>query len=367
MRVLKATEINHARPERSARLDITDYNLSLLLFSAFSTIGAFKALPRSWDPGGFNVDMYFATATARHYLLRPWPDFRIHDLYTAGFVHPLLYVPILGLLRLLGIPSEAQDNLAIALVYASSLGSIVVLSYICSRAYLNRAASVATAFMGISGLLLPRSDSAAVSPNGEMLGSVLLLAFWAVLIYRFQGRYWLGWAIGIGTVLFHLKYQLVPQLIMFAALSGIDRRDVIRFLGWLVITCLGVDLIAYRLSGSGIFYQAHSIATKYISFGSVSNRDDFTSIRKHTAGLWQMLQYSPQIIISFLLWLGIACSPNGSQKTWHGDFVASVAMAVTTSFAIMLPGHYNNNYALLFIPTTVFVMTKALRNSGVAR
>jgi hypothetical protein len=200
-----------------------------------------------------------------------------------------------------------------------------------------------------------------------MLGSVLLLAFWAVLIYRFQGRYWLGWALGIGTVIFHLKYQLVPQLIMFTALSGIDRRDVMRFLGWLVITCLGVDLIAYRLSGSGIFYQAHSIATKYISFGSFSNRDDFTSIRKHTSGLWQMLQYSPQIIISFLLWLGIACSPNGSQKPWHGDFVASVAMAVTTSFAVMLPGHYNNNYALLFIPTTVFVMTKALRSSGVAR
>jgi hypothetical protein len=367
MHLLQASVLRSGRMERSPRLDSRDYNLSLLLFSTFSAIGAFKALPRSWDPGGFNVDIYFATATARHYLLRPWPDFRIHDLYTAGFVHPLLYVPILGLLRLLGIPSEAQDNLAITLVYACSLGSIVVLSYICSRAFLNRAASVATAFIGISGLMLPRSDSAAVSPNGEILGSVLLLAFWAVLIYRFQGRYWLGWALGIGTIIFHLKYQLVPQLILFTALSGIDKRDVIRILGWLVITCLGVDLMAYRLSGSGILYQTHSIATKYISFDSFSNRGGLTSIWKHIGGLGQMIRYSPQIIISFLLWLGIAWSPNASQKPWQGDFVASVAMAATTAFAVMLPGHYNNNYALLFIPTTVFVMTMALRNSGVAR
>jgi hypothetical protein len=42
-------------------------------------------------------------------------------------------------------------------------------------------------------------------------------------------------------------------------------------------------------------------------------------------------------------------------------------MAATTAFAVMLPGYYNNHYALLFIPATVFVMTKALRNSGVAR
>jgi hypothetical protein len=66
---------------------------------------------------GFDEDAHVATSLARHYLHSP-PGTEVVDMYTQGFLQPLLYVPLLAFLRAAGITPPLQDGLAIDLVQA---------------------------------------------------------------------------------------------------------------------------------------------------------------------------------------------------------------------------------------------------------
>jgi hypothetical protein len=119
-------------------------------------------------------------------------------------------VPLLAFLRAAGITPPLQDGLAIALVQAVAVGLIALLACIGSRSLLNRGPALAVACLCIGLPLRMRPVDLAVtqfSPNGEILGSVLLLGIWAILVHRPPGRAAISWVIGLSVAAFHLKYH----------------------------------------------------------------------------------------------------------------------------------------------------------------
>jgi hypothetical protein len=120
----------------------------VLVFMVASTAILVRVLRESVIPGGFNQDNYLATSLARRYLQSP-PGIEVVDMYTQGFLHPLLHVPLLAFLRAVGITPSLQDALAIAFVQAVAVGLIALLAYIGSRCLLKRLPALAVAFLCI--------------------------------------------------------------------------------------------------------------------------------------------------------------------------------------------------------------------------
>jgi hypothetical protein len=341
--------------------------MAFFLYGTFATLTGLKALVLTpHEPlGAFNPDCYMATAWARHYLGRPGFDLTVHDMYTQGFVHPFIYVPILGLLDLLGVPSAAQDDLAISAVYAITAGLIVALAFLCGRAYLRREAAATCAVLSLMVLVFG-TDMDSNSPNGEMLGSVLLLLLWALLIHARHLRFWLPAAVLIGTIGFHLKYQLAIQILLFIWLSDQSRQDKRRLTLYLVLASILLDLIVFRLGGEGILSKAGALVFDY-SLSGIGDSGKLGSISQSIPLLLNLLlsilAYTPQILIAWLCWLyGQTDSPSG-EKQALADMKASALMIAGTFAAILLPAKGYAHYNLLLIPTTTFVMVLALRNS----
>ncbi len=337
--------------------------MAFFLYGTFATLAGLKALVVK--PGGFNPDCYLATAWARHYLGRPGFDLTVHDMHTQGFIHPFLYVPILGLLDLLGVPSAAQDDLAISAVYAITAGLIVALAFLCGRAYLSREAAATCAVLSLLVLVLGR-DVDSYSPNGEMLGTVLLLLLWALLIHAGQLRLWLPAAVLIGTIGFNLKYQLAIQILLFIWLSDLFRADKRRLTLYLMLACILVDLVVFRLQGEGILSRAGALLFDY-SLSEIGEGGKLGSIINFIPLMLKMLlrifEYMPQILIAWLCWIYAQTDSPSGEKQASADMKACALMIAGTFAAILLPTKGYEHYNLLLMPATTFVMVLALRNS----
>lgn len=345
--------LKRSSQERLWRLSETD--VALLLFATVSSWAAIKAIKvAGLMPGGFNPDCYMAIDIARHYLGRPDLWGKVLDMYTQGFVHPLLYVPIIWLLASLKVPTQLQDGTAISLMYAIAMGGVAMLAYLCNRVWLRRSASAAIATLAVGTILIKSTNNSdAMSPNGELLGSFLLLAFWLVLLQRDRLLHYKLLAAAIGVLTLHLKYQLGLQLFLFTGLAGLPRRRALRICGLVIGLFFLTDLLVYRLDSYGLISRLRSLALEYSS-GGISFYDRLLPIGP-------MLVYYQTFMLAWICWLpAIFVKPSdhpGIGRHLNGALFLSLA----TVAAILVPGKGFEHYYLLLLPTTVMVMGQALR------
>ncbi len=308
-------------------------------------------------------------------------------MYTQGFLHPLLYVPLLALLRFIDIPPPLQDGLAIAFVQSVAVGLIALLAYAGSRALLNRGASVAVCFFCVGPPLLIRPVNLSITqltPNGEILGSVLLLGMWTLLVHRPAGRRALSGVVALSVAAFHLKYQLVPQVWALILGGGLGRRRTFRLLAISCVACLVVDLLVYRLGGYGLFSRAGSLLGDYmgvVDLDASSREPSEFSLR--AVAVWFIVKIftffgnapdrlmgllatlaveAPHFLLAWLVWLVPLCRAQRYPPHSLHFFRASLLLSLATIAAILLPNKGMLNYYLLLIPTAVVVMATGLAN-----
>lgn len=364
----------------------------VLVFMVASTAMLVRLLRESVILGGFNQDIYAAASLARRYLQSP-PGIEVVDMYTQGFIHPLLYVPLLAFLKAIGIAPPLQDGLAIAFVQAVAVGLIALLAYIGSRCLLKRVPALAVAFLCIGPLLFLSPEELAVtqlSPNGEILGSVLLLAIWAILVHRPPGRGAVSGLIGLSVAAFHLKYQLVPQVAALILGGGLGRLRAWRLLAISLVACLLVDLLVYRLGGSGIFSRAGSLLVDYMGIvdsgtlaraGSgfspsgvavwLMNRLSTWYANAPSGFMWNLRAISaqaPQFLLAWAVWLVLLLRRQLHGPRFRNYLIGALLLSLATIVAINLPNKRFNHYLLLLLPTAVVVMATGLAQfSALAR
>ena len=356
-----------------------------------STAILVRILRESVIPGGFNQDTYAAASLARRYLQSP-PGIEVVDMYTQGFLHPLLYVPLLAFLRAVGITPPLQDGLAIAFVQAVAVGLIALLAYIGSRCLLKRLPALAVAFLCIGPplFLSPLYIADQLSPNGEILGSVLLLGIWAILVHRPAGRGAVSGLIGLSVAAFHLKYQLMPQVAALILGGGLGRLRALRLLAISVVACLLVDLLVYRLGGSGIFSRAGSLLGDYMGIvdsGTLARAGSGFSLWGVAVGLanqmsawfanapdlliWNlraMSAQSPQFPLAWAVWLVPLLRRQHRGPRFRAHLIGALLLSLATIIAINLPNKRFDHYLLLLLPTAVVVMATGLAQfSALAR
>ena len=370
-----------------------DVSTGVLVFMVASTAILIRILQAGVIPSGFIEDNYFATSLARRYLQTPFGT-QVVDMYTQGFLHPLLYVPLLALLRAIGITPLLQDGLAIAFVQAVAVGLIALLAYIGSRSLLKRGPALVVPFLCIGPPLLLRPvdlSATPLSPNGEILGSVLLLAIWALLVNR-SGPGAVAGVIGLSVAAFHLKYQLVPQVAAMVLGGGLGRLRALRLLAIALVACLLVDLLVYRLAGSGIFSRVGSLLTDYMGIvGSGTPARTGSGFSLRGLAVWLVIQIStwigigpawlmgnlraiateaPQFLLAWSVWLVPLLRPLSLQHgpRFRGDLKGALLLSFATIAAILLPNKGYAHYYLLLIPTAAVVMATGLAQfSGFTR
>jgi hypothetical protein len=363
----------------------------VLVFMVASTAILVRILRESVIPGGFNQDTYAAASLARRYLQSP-PGIEVVDMYTQGFLHPLLYVPLLAFLRAVGITPPLQDGLAIAFVQAVAVGLIALLAYIGSRCLLKRLPALAVAFLCIGPplFLSPLYIADQLSPNGEILGSVLLLGIWPILVHRPAGRGAVSGLIGLSVAAFHLKYQLMPQVAALILGGGLGRLRALRLLAISVVACLLVDLLVYRLGGSGIFSRAGSLLGDYMGIvdsGTLARAGSGFSLWGVAVGLanqmsawfanapdlliWNlraMSAQSPQFPLAWAVWLVPLLRRQHRGPRFRAHLIGALLLSLATIIAINLPNKRFDHYLLLLLPTAVVVMATGLAQfSALAR
>jgi hypothetical protein len=363
----------------------------VLVFMVASTAILVRVLRESMIPGGFNQDTYAAASLARRYLQSP-PGIEVVDMYTQGFLHPLLYVPLLAFLRAVGITPPLQDGLAIAFVQAVAVGLIALLAYIGSRCLLKRLPALAVAFLCIGPplFLSPLYIADQLSPNGEILGSVLLLGIWAILVHRPAGIGAVSGLIGLSVAAFHLKYQLMPQVAALILGGGLGRLRALRLLAISLVACLLVDLLVYRLGGSGIFSRAGSLLVDYMGIvdsGTLARAGSGFSLWGLAVGLanqmsawfanapdwlmWNlraMSAQSPQFSLAWAVWLVPLLRRQYRGPRFRAYLIGALLLSLATIFAINLPNKRFDHYVLLLLPTAVVVMATGLAQfSALAR
>jgi hypothetical protein len=245
---------------------------------------------------------------------------------------------------------------------------------------------MSTNAMQVHSLLRPVDSTVTqLSPNGEILGSVLLLAIWTLLLHC-SGRGALAWAIGLAVAAFHLKYQLVPQVAALILGGGLGRLRALRLLAIALVACLLVDLLVYRLAGSGIFSRIGSLLTDYMGIvdrGTPAPAGSGFSLRG--VAVWLVIQLStlagnassilvgwlsylraiatesPQFLLAWAVWLLPLLRPSLQHgPTFRHDLKVGLLLSLSTMAAILLPGKGFTHYYLLLIPTAVVVMATGL-------
>ena len=221
-----------------------------------------------------------------------------------------------------------------------------------------------------------------LSPNGEILGSVLLLGIWAILVRRQRGKGAFSWVIGLSVAAFHLKYQLVPQVAALILGGGLGRQRALRLLALSLLACLLVDLFVYRLGGSGIFSRAGSLLVDYMGIvdsGSPSRAESGFSLRG--MAVWLVIQFStwinntptalmrnfrtisteaPQFLLAWAVWLLPLLRSQHHGPRFRENLLGALLLSLATIAAILLPTKGFSHYYLLLIPTAVVVMATGL-------
>lgn len=348
---------------RRNKLFCKDSDVALALFAAFSTIAASNALSRSY----FNADCQVDVLRARAYLQRPLGDFRIYDHFTKGFINSVVYTPFLWILDRLGVPWGPQDLIAISTVYAILIGMIAVLAYYCSRSFISKQASVVVTVLTLSSVCLIQNYET-WSPNGELMGCPVLLGIWYTLIHKRPG-YWVATCILLGSLAFHIKYQLMPQATAFVILSEGSKVNKWKILAGIALVSLALDLIVYRLAGEGFLSTASSLVFEYSSRTSTPNALHSGGIPQRLADI---LRTTPQFFAAWALWLPallrqarfkpFKSEEQDSRFSLHSDLIASLLMSIVTGSSIIFSGKEFLHYYLLLIPTTTFVAVMALRH-----
>ena len=340
-----------------------------------STATLARVLREGMIPNGrFNVDIYLAASLARRYLQRP-PGTEVVDMYTQGFLHPLLYVPLLAFLRAIGITPPLQDGLAIAFVQAFAVGLIALLAYVGSRALLNRGPALAVSLLCTGPVLLTGNVGNQLSPNGEILGSVLLLGIWAILVHRPPGLGPINGVIWLSVAAFHLKYQLVPQAAVLILGGGLGRKRSLRLLVTCLVAALVVDLLVYRLGGSGIFSRVGSLLVDYMGIANSATPAHAVSVSSLLGAVVGLLNQiyiqffvylhfirseAPQFLLAWAVWLVPLLRPHHHGSRYREQLIGAVLLSLATIAAIQLPNKGFDHYFLLLIPTSVVVMATGL-------
>lgn len=376
---------NHPFSSASGR-SYADAWLALLLVLAVAGGSLYRIIHSGSIESGFDGDVHLALALARRYLAHP-PDLMVMDMYTQGFIHPLLYVPLLAVLRRLSVPSPLQDGLAAATVQIIALGLMTLLAYVGCRACLRKGpAATIVLICFIPPLLLLPIDSAQtqISPNAEILGGVLLLALWALIRLR---TYVLQWQYGVIFLIascFHLKYQLIPQALALIAISSIPLKRRLFLIAWSLAACLVIDILVYRFNGEGFTGRILSLLQDYM--GVLPNQKPqlmgvrvmlvklivqlFVVINTLSQSMLRMLSFvlsifreSPQFIMAWLAWGFVLLSRRaGKNSLDKNGFWESILLSAITLIAIILPGKGFSHYYLLLIPTSVVVLSNAFEN-----
>jgi hypothetical protein len=313
-------------------------------------------------PGIYNSDPHLAINFARYYLHRPDQLAPLVDIYTHGFLHPLVYLPVVYLLQLLRVPFSMQDGIAIGLIYGLSMGAISILTYYVSRYYNNKYTSSLISLLVTASILVHPGEIDFYSPNAELLGSVLLLFYWGILLYRGHALRSTVAAIIIGVLVFHLKYQLLPQLFCFTFIAGIRFRRATLLALLIVALSLLVDLLAYRFSGGfGFFGRVFMLTNDYVR---TPNPEFSRSIKTLLLFAPNILKLYPLFLVSWSIWLYRVAQSfkrfSPSNIFALPGFSQALILSVITIASIVIPAKNFPHYYILLLPTSVFILNKAL-------
>lgn len=312
--------------------------------------------------GRYNTDPHLAINLARYYLHRSDRLAPLFDIGTHGFIHALLYLPFIHLLEFFRVPFSAQDGIAIGCIYGLSAGLIAILTYAVSRHYHDKFISSLISVIIVASLLVHPGELDFISPNAELIGSVLLLLYWSILLYHYRlpRPFWL--AIIVGILTFHLKYQLIPQLFALSFVSGLKPRQAWATISSIFILSLVVDLLAYRLeNNSGILLRFAPLFSGYV----FTSNPEYPGLAKSAALLLpSIVLYYPLFIIAWAFFfdrmvLSRRRKSNSASKL-RSHLLSCALLSVVTLIAIVLPGKNFAHYYILLLPTTVMVLNHAL-------
>lgn len=317
-------------------------------------------------PGDYNIDPHIAINFARYFIHRADHFGPLVDMYTHGFVHPLIYLPFVYLMEILRIPYSMQDCIAIGIVYGLTMGLIGVSTYFVSRYFHGKFLSSLISLVVIASILVHPSNIDFRSPNAELIGSVFLLFFWCILLYRDRMTHATLMAVFIGVLVFHLKYQLLPQLFCLSFISGLKLRRATYLALLIPLISLLVDMVAYRFAnGYGFFGRISLLTNDYVM---TSNPEFSRGSKTYTAIFANILTYYPLFLVAWSIMLHRILklfNKSGLRSALSlPELRQSLLLSVVTIASILLPGKNYPHYYILLLPTTVYVLNKALASEA---
>jgi hypothetical protein len=196
--------------------------------------------------------------------------------------------------------------------------------------------------------------------------------------------------IGLSVAAFHLKYQLMPQVAALILGGGLGRLRTLRLLAISLVACLLVDLLVYRLGGSGIFSRAGSLLVDYMGIvdsGTLARAGSGFSLWGVAVGLanqmstwfanapawlmWNlraMSAQSPQFSLAWAVWLVPLLRRQHRGPRFRAYLIGALLLSLATIVAINLPNKRFDHYVLLLLPAAVVVMATGLAQfSALAR
>ena len=182
----------------------------------------------------------------------------------------------------------------------------------------------------------------------------------------------------------------MPQVAALILGGGLGRLRALRLLAISLVACLLVDLLVYRLGGSGIFSRAGSLLVDYMGIvysGTLARAGSGFSLWGVAVGLanqmstwfanapdwlmWNlraMSAQSPQFSLAWALWLVPLLRRQHRGPRFRAYLIGALLLSLATIFAINLPNKRFDHYVLLLLPTAVVVMATGLAQfSALAR
>lgn len=364
-----------------------DFLISCLLVVFFSLAILIRIVNAGGLAGTFDQDTLLAASLGHRYILLRFEG-PVVDMYTHGFLHPFLYVPLIAIVRALGVSPPLQYSAAIACVQCVSVGAIALLAYWGCRQALRRLVSVVVVLLCLVPpfLIFPIDfNLTPVSPNAEIIGSVPLLLLW--LLALAPALYWRRAPIIVLVVvgLFHFKYQLLPQALSLLVFPGLSLRRLAFLVVAVLVTALFVDLGIYRLGEHGFIANVHSLVSEYVGlYSPASPAPDGSALTIKGMAAWFIVQaftlfhtlssrvqiylghlstglsVAPAFFLAWLAWLVLLARRGSLDQETRRRLRLSLLLSFATIVAILLPGKNFLHYYLLLVPTSIIVMAMSL-------